>query len=83
MHGNVADWCLDRGPDGSGELNWTDKDSKIDPKGPTVGSGRICRGGCCSDEARLCRSSSRARYDASHRLMGTGFRVVCPAGDSR
>ncbi len=81
MHGNVEEWCLDRGPDGRGSFDWTcnDKETKIDPKGPAVGSTRVCRGGSCDDEANLCRSSSRARYDAGSRGMTIGFRLVCPA----
>ena len=44
MHGNVREWCLDwYGSVGT--------DSVTDPKGPSTGSGRICRGGSYNHSA--------------------------------
>lgn len=52
MHGNVCEWVLD----------WygTLDDSEVtDPKGPSSGSKRICRGGGFSDSADNCTSNTR------------------------
>ncbi len=80
MHGNVWEWCLDRGPKGGGVSDWTAgaKETDTDPKGPAVGSSRFFRGGSWCDGADGCRSSQRFRLDAGHRWYNNGFRLVCP-----
>ncbi len=82
MHGNVWEWCIDRGPEGSGPMGWTEdaKDTDTDPKGPAVGVSRIHRGGSWGSDAHGCRSSQRDRNNAGSRWSINGFRLACPAG---
>ena len=81
MHGNVWEWCVDRGPDGAGWMDWSAdaKEIDTDPKGPAVGSSRIRRGGSWGNEAHYCRSSQRYRHDAGGRWNDVGFRLSCSA----
>ena len=85
MHGNVWEWCMDRGTNGeSGTFyffGWgpEPKETETNPKGPTVGSSRIFRGGSTSHPAGRCRSSSRARFDDPGYRGDVGIRLVCPA----
>jgi formylglycine-generating enzyme len=70
MAGNVREWCWDRyGP-------YT-AEAQTDPRGPSSGSIRICRGGFHSGPAEFCRVARRNGYAPS---QGTGFRCVLPAG---
>ena len=85
MHGNVWEWCVDRGPDGGGWFDWSAdaKESDTDPKGPAVGSSRIRRGGGWHDEAHDCRSSQRGRGDAGYCCDLMGFRLSCSAATAK
>jgi len=68
MHGNVWERCLDwygDYPDGSAS----------DPVGPSVGSNRVCRGGCWYFHGRNLRSASRSRYTPDSRSFNLGFRL--------
>ena len=85
MHGNVWEWCIDRGTDGKFRtfyfFGWgpEPKETETDPKGPTVGSSRLFRGGSTSHPAERCCSSSRARFDDPGYRADVGFRLACPA----
>ena len=74
MHGNVFEWCSDRGgnyPSGS----------VTDPAGPSSGSDRLYRGGGFVNDAEYCRSAYRYWYYPSSRNFGIGFRVaLSPSG---
>ena len=69
MHGNVLEWCYD----------WFGKveGKATDPKGPSIGSFRVLRGGCWFFYARDCRSAYRLKRDPSLRNAIFGFRLAC------
>lgn len=81
MHGNVWEWCVDRGPNGGGWMDWSAeaKEAETDPKGPAGGSSRILRGGSWDYNVPDCRASRRLRYDPRRRWDNLGFRLACPA----
>jgi formylglycine-generating enzyme required for sulfatase activity len=72
MHGNVYQWCADWYGKGSYA-----KSDKEDPKGPTTGSNRVLRGGCCFLFGRHCRAAARASRAPGSLDGAVGFRVVC------
>lgn len=73
MHGNVAEWCLDRwhedyygAPnDGSAWVTGGDENTKV------------IRGGSWADPSYNCRSAARAKALYTRANSTTGFRVVC------
>ena len=75
MHGNVLEWCYD----------WFGKfDAKAtDPKGPSIGSFRVLRGGCWFFYARDCRSAYRLKRDPALRNAIFGFRLACSEPDEK
>ena len=85
MHGNVLEWCLDRGKLGAPHtyyfFDWNSepKETETDPKGPSVGASHIRRGGCFGDEIESCISSYRTSCPPGARGGDTGFRLACPA----
>jgi formylglycine-generating enzyme required for sulfatase activity len=72
MHGNEDEWCRDifemRLPGG------VDPDLH-DDTGMSTRS-RVRRGGCWPNDARFCRSASRAAFEPERRANHIGFRVV-------
>ena len=58
MHGNAKEWVLDW----YGDIG---VDDAIDPKGPTSGSQRTCRGGAFDSSASSCTSNSRISLPAN------------------
>ena len=85
MHGNVWEWCLDRGSNTSGGFsffNWNSdpKETETDPKGPMAGSSRVLRGGSYVHGPGNCSSSLRCCVDPGNRGDDVGFRLACPAG---
>jgi len=76
MHGNVAEWCKDWY-----DREYYNKSPRVDPPGPSTGSFRVIRGGCCFNPLPFCRSAAR-NYDRPNqhgdRKAGDvyGFRVV-------
>jgi formylglycine-generating enzyme required for sulfatase activity len=69
MHGNVMEWCQDwYGTYPTGGVT--------DPRGPTLGSYRVVRGGCALVGGRYCRSAYRLYYAPSYTNYVVGFRVV-------
>ena len=81
MHGNVWEWCLDRGPDGCVWMNWTAdaKETDTDPKGPAVGASRLHRGGGWWEDASSCRIGRRPSIPAGVGNSLIGLRLACPA----
>jgi formylglycine-generating enzyme required for sulfatase activity len=79
MHGNVAEWCLDRwhpsprqGP--SDGRPWLEPAEELPPEGREL---RLLRGGSWFNEPHICRSAYRIS-DHPGRLIGlVGFRVCC------
>ena len=70
MHGNVWEWCGDwYGSYSNGAVT--------DPQGPSSGDCRVLRGGCCSRNARDCRSALRYGNGIDYRCYDCGFRLCC------
>lgn len=70
MTGNVWEWCWD----------WSKRDyssgSVTDPRGPSSGSLRVCRGGSWGSNAGVARASYRGSNDPSYRYLSLGFRLL-------
>jgi len=64
MHGNVWEWCADRGAD------------SYDPGAAAAENTRGLRGGCWNRPAAACRSAYRNRNAMDFRGQNIGFRVV-------
>ena len=85
MHGNVEEWCLDRGKCGDPNtyyfFGWDTepKETETDPKGSTMGSSHIIRGGGFGAEVEGCSPAWRISCPSGHRGGSTGFRLTCPA----
>jgi formylglycine-generating enzyme required for sulfatase activity len=69
MHGNVAEWCLDR----YGEYP---RQAVTDPQGPERGKQRLARGGSWYHLPASCRCASRIYLPEDHRSAYVGFRIV-------
>ena len=69
MHGNVREWCQDW----YGEYS---SHRETDPGGPSGGSNRVVRGGCCFFPAWLARSAFRHSLEPRFRRHSVGFRLV-------
>ena len=67
MIGNVWEWCSDW----SGDYP---TGSVTDPTGPSSGSFRVDRGGCCCGDARFARSAGRSGDLPGGRYYYLGFR---------
>lgn len=68
MHGNVSEWCWDY------DANYA-VETRQDPTGPAVGSGRVLRGGAVTLGALACRSAFRDAHRPTFRSAGYGFRL--------
>lgn len=71
MSGNVIEWCSDW------YSNFYYKYSaSLDPKGPTSGDSRVCRGGSWEDDAMYCRVACRIISVPTVRINSLGFRLA-------
>jgi len=72
MAGNIAEWCWD----------WYGLPyaGGIDPRGPSVGTERIIRGGDWSQIVEYCRVARRLRAQPAYEDNWIGFRCVLTAG---
>ncbi len=71
MHGNVWEWCQDRGRRGTYPSG-----SATDPTGATSGSGHVYRGGSWDIVDAGCRSAYRSGAPPDFRFYDLGFRVL-------
>jgi formylglycine-generating enzyme required for sulfatase activity len=69
MHGNVWEWCQDHYGNYSSDM-------VSNPKGPTTGSYRTCRGGSWYDAASSVTSAYRSKNLPHIRVSYLGFRLV-------
>ncbi len=78
MHGNVWEWCLDKGLTG-----YDRKENVVDPLSAS-GQSRVIRGGGWCSPCGYCRSAYRGAFEPSLRNGSLGFRVCLapiPAGE--
>ena len=74
MSGNVLEWCSDWY-----SSSYYSSSPSTNPTGPTLGSGRVLRGGSWGRNALYCRVSDRIISDPGYHDDGGGFRLVlCP-----
>ncbi|MBO4545877.1 MAG: SUMF1/EgtB/PvdO family nonheme iron enzyme, partial [Verrucomicrobia bacterium] len=69
MHGNVLEWCSD----------WYGaySDSEVlDPRGPSMGTEHVTRGGGWDHTAWTCRSAFRDKNELNYSYVSVGFRVA-------
>ena len=69
MSGNVREWCSD----------WMGRypsSAQTNPKGPSSGSERVCRGGGWGDPKWKCRSTSRDSHSPDYVSGDLGFRLA-------
>lgn len=69
MTGNVGEWCQDWYGDYS-------SDPQTNPVGPSSGSYRVIRGGCCEYNEQMCGISRRVFQEPTRRSFYFGFRLV-------
>jgi len=70
MHGNVFEWCSDWNGD-------YPSSAVMDPDGPSIGTGRILRGGSWFNHAQACRCASRLGIvPPGYENQSFGFRLV-------
>ncbi len=74
MAGNVWEWTWDLF-----DNSYYESSPSTDPRGPTLGSDRVFRGGCWHYGARICRVAFRLYNDPGIADSLLGFRVVLPA----
>jgi formylglycine-generating enzyme required for sulfatase activity len=72
MHGNVAEWCLDRYV---GDLG---NEEQANPSGPAEGDNRVVRNGSWADPAKDCRSARRSESLPAVTSTQVGFRLAVP-----
>jgi formylglycine-generating enzyme required for sulfatase activity len=76
MHGNVSEWCQDWYAS-----DYYRKSPLNDPQGPTRGTDRVNRGGCCGAKPEDCRSACRGDEAPGLSLDYIGFRVARVSAD--
>jgi len=69
MHGNVAEWCMDR-------FDSYPSKNAVDPAGSYSGAERVFRGGSWGVGSRYCRSANRDSGSPDMRTGELGFRLI-------
>jgi formylglycine-generating enzyme required for sulfatase activity len=75
MSGNVWEWVNDW----YGEIVENARGLLKDPKGPTMGSNRVVRGGCWGNSSQDARVANRSRNASNFKSMSLGFRLSVEA----
>ncbi len=70
MSGNVFEWCLDF-------FDMYRGSTRTNPRGPTSGQKRICRGGSWKSRFSSLRTSFRAFNLPDYSSNDVGFRIIC------
>lgn len=71
MSGNALEWCYD-----FYDNNYYKENVSDNPKGPNIGTSRVCRGGSYSGSAENLRVSKRFYNLPDYRDYNLGFRIV-------
>ncbi|MBP3556570.1 MAG: SUMF1/EgtB/PvdO family nonheme iron enzyme [Thermoguttaceae bacterium] len=72
MRGNVWEWVRD-------QYGVYDQGTVVDPKGPSLSTTYVCRGGSWRSPAERCRSASRLAAPEDYRASDVGFRLAIVA----
>jgi formylglycine-generating enzyme required for sulfatase activity len=78
MHGNVMEWCEDRGSPDYYQFCLT-HGIRDDPPGPVQGAHRVIRGGSWFHDQWWARSSARGGASPARRSSAIGVRIVIEA----
>ena len=70
MHGNVWEWCTDWH-----DVEYYRNSPTDDPTGPSEGSDRVSRGGCCLNQAHYSWSATRFFDSPGRQDVNLGLRV--------
>lgn len=69
MSGNIWEWCNDW-------LSPYSAENEINPTGPTTGTRRVHRGGCCNSPISLSSTKRRGGYEQNSQNSRIGFRLA-------
>jgi formylglycine-generating enzyme required for sulfatase activity len=79
MHGSVNEWCSDYYSEDYYGFAKELKSQRVDPRGFSVGTRHVLRGGSWASPPDECRSAARDAFSQVG-IVGVGFRVVVSAG---